>query len=316
MPIDEIKGLQIEHINEDVLLVKQKKPPFYFSCCDGVILLPKKGRNNKLIALDVNIESEYIHAISEYYGKISFYINTHGHMDHIAHVHAWENEGAEILAPESEANNLLGLNHFYRCYDFNEGVNFSSIEKFGEINRYKPCKNVYPFSPGEELKLENLILKTIPLTGHSKSHIGFLLSQEKILHISCLGFDILTPESNGFGPWYGFKQCSIEQYKKDIDLVEKLYLKKAEYLTSSHAYIVEKPEMTPFGYMRNKIKNNQNIIKNALKELDKTLSIDNKTQKLVEKDLFFPKRKMEGFLKEIYTFWEYWIIKNHLLFRD
>lgn len=311
-----IEGLKIEYVTEDVLLVKQKKPPFHFSCSDGLLILPKKGRNQKIIALDLNIEPKYVQTISEKYGKISYYVNTHGHMDHIAHVHAWEREGAEIFAPRGEADNLLDLELFYNCYGFSEGINFSSIERFGKINGYKPCGKINTFRPGDILKLENLELKTIPLTGHSKSHIGFLLEEEKILHISCLGFDISSPDKNGFGPWYGFEQCSIKQYKQDIELTEKLYIENADYLTSSHAYIVEKPEMTPFVYMRKKIKNNQIIIKKALEEIDDALSIEEKTKKLLNKDLFFPKRKMEGFLLQIYTFWEYWVIKNHLIYLD
>jgi len=311
----DLKNLQIKEVSNNILLVKQINPPFYFSCSDGLILLPEKERNQNLIVLDLNIEPKYVDLIIEKYGKPSYYINTHGHMDHIAHVHEWEKYGAQILGPKGEIENLLNLNYFYRCYEFSEGVSFSSIEKFAKVNGYNHCQNISSFQPGEVLELEDLELQTIPLTGHSKSQVGFLLKEDKIFHISCMGFDISKPDDNGFGPWYGFKQCSIEQYIKDIDLAEKLYKEKADCLTSSHSYIVKKPDLLPFIYMRDKIKQNQLIVENALKQIDTNLCLEDKVQELLKMDLFFPKMKMNGFLKEIYTFWEYWIIKNSLIFQ-
>ncbi|MBD3212173.1 MAG: hypothetical protein GF311_06140 [Candidatus Lokiarchaeota archaeon] len=308
-----INGLNIEEVADGVLLVKQKSPPFYFSCSDGLIVLPKAGRNEKLIVLDLNIEPKFVDALVELFGNASHYINTHGHMDHIAHVHAWEHHGAQILAPQGEAKNLLELKNFYNCYEFEEGVKFSSIHQFGQINGYHPCEHVSDFIPGDILKLGNLEVKTIPLIGHSISHVGFLLQKERILHISCLGFDISSPERDGFGPWYGFKQCSIDQYMRDIETVEKIYRKEVDFLTSSHSYIVKKPETRPFKYMRKKIMENEEKIRSGLENRDHEYNSEEKIDKLLEKDLFFPKKKMEGFLKEIYTFWEYWIIKNHLL---
>ncbi|TXT61496.1 MAG: hypothetical protein BAJALOKI3v1_780014 [Promethearchaeota archaeon] len=308
-----IDGLKIEEVADGVLLVKQTTPPFYFSCSDGLIVLPKEGRNDKLIVLDLNIEPKFVDALVKLFGNISHYINSHGHMDHIAHVHAWEQQGAQILAPQAEAKNLLELKNFYNCYEFEEGVKFSSIQQFGQINGYIPCEHVSHFIPGEILKLGNLEVKTIALTGHSISHVGFLLQKEKILHISCLGFDISSPERDGFGPWYGFKQCSIDRYKRDIEIVEKIYRKNVEFLTSSHGYIVRKPEMTPFNYMTKKFRENEAKIRYGLESQDPEFKLEEKIDKLLKKDLFFPKKKMEGFLKEIYTFWEYWIIKNHLL---
>ena len=85
-----------------------------------------------------------------------------------------------------------------------------------------------------------------------------------MLHISCLGFDKPKPKIDGFGPWYGFRNTSIQQYLEDITLAESLYLKDAEYLTSSHSYIVKSPDTHPFEYMRVKIKENQQKVDNIL----------------------------------------------------
>lgn len=312
MSLPQIDNLQIRAVTEDILQIHQIKTPFYFSCCDGLIILPKKGRNKFSIVLDLNIEPEYINKIIEIYGPISNYVCSHGHMDHITHIHAWEDFGALIHGPNPEAKNLIELDNFYKCYGWNDGVDFAAIKKFGELNKYEICKNVKLFNPGDKLKFDELEIETVPLLGHSNSHVGFLLSSEKVFHITCLGFDKPKPEIDGFGPWYGFKQCSISQYLNDIDKAEFIFLESAEYLTSSHSYIVKNPDRSPFEYMRNKINNNQKKVDKALLNIKTTPNFEEKVKKLLKLDIFFPKKKMKGFLKEIYTFWESWIIIKHL----
>jgi hypothetical protein len=312
MALPKIDNLEIKNVTEDILLIHQKKPPFYFSCCDGLIVLPKKERNTNTIILDVNIEPNLINEINQLLGPISSYVCTHGHMDHIAHIHQWESLGALIYAPIPEDKHLLDLQNFYKGFGFNEVMDFSVVRKFAELNRYKKCININNFNPGDILEFENLVIETIPLSGHSKAHIGFLLPQEKIIHISCLGFDKQIPKDDGFGPWYGFEECSIESYLKDIDLCEFLFLNKCNFLTSSHSYIVQNPDVTPFTYMRDKFIRNQSIVDQAILKLKKYDKHGIKIEDLLELDLFFPKKRMKGFLKEIYNYWESGFIRKHI----
>ena len=76
--------------------------------------------------------------------------------------------------------------------------------------------------------------------------MDFLLPAEKILHLSCLGFDQPRPGMDGFGPWYSFRESSIDQYIKDIDHAESIYREKAEITTSVHAHIVLEPDTDIF----------------------------------------------------------------------
>ena len=311
MSLPKIDNLEITKVTEDILLIHQKKPPYNFSCCDGLIILPKKGRNTLTIVLDLNIEPNLINQINDYYGPISFYVCTHGHMDHMAHVHHWETLGAKIYAPIPEHKYLLDLYNFYEGFGFSDVMDFSIIKKFGELNGYQKCNQVNPYNPGDILEFEDFIIETIPLIGHSKAHVGFLLPRERIIHISCLGFDQREPGEDGFGPWYAFDECSISQYFKDIDLTESIFLKRADFLTSSHSYIVKNPDIIPFTYMREKIAKNQIIVDQAiisLKPSKTEFSIDD----FLKIDLFFPKKKMKGFLLEIYNFWESGIISKHI----
>ncbi|MFX0070175.1 MAG: MBL fold metallo-hydrolase [Candidatus Hermodarchaeota archaeon] len=311
MLFPKIENLQTTEVTEDILLVHQIKTPFYFSCCDGLLVLPKKGRNENTIALDLNVEPNLVEKVNYIYGPISDYICSHGHMDHIAHVHAWEDLGAKIHGPNPEAQNLTNLRNFYKCYNWDEMIKYSLIEKFGELNKYHNCNKVQTFEPGDKLKFGEFEFETIPLTGHSISQVGFYLPIEQILHISCLGFDQTKPGANGFGPWYGFKQCSISQYIEDINKTEIMFLEGAKYLTSSHAYVVKNPDKTPFEYMRGKIKENQHKVDTALMNIKPTQNFEIKIKQLLKMDIFFPKRKMNGFLKKIYSVWEYWLLVKH-----
>jgi len=307
-----IENLEIKHVTDNVLLVHQINPPFYFSCCDGLIILPKKGRNTGLIVLDLNIEPHLINQINAFFGPISNYVCSHGHMDHIAHVHQWEAIGAKIHAPIPEYTYLLDIYNFYKGFEFNEAMDFSVIKWFGEKNGYRKCMNINSFKPGDSLKFEEVRIDTIPFLGHSKAHIGFLIPNEKIMHISCLGFDQFEPGGDGFGPWYGFNECSIDQYSKDIALAELIFLDRANFLTSSHSYIVSNPDKAPFAYMREKIAKNQSLVDEAIINLNVAHKSEIIIRNFLELDLFFPKRKMEGFLLEIYNYWESRIISKHI----
>jgi len=307
-----LDNLQISQLPDNVLLIHQIKTSSQFSCSDGLLILPKENRNKVAIAIDLNIEPEYIQAICNTYGPVSDFVNTHAHMDHAAHVYVWEQLGATIHAPNPEARYLTDLYQFYKGYGWDEKHDFSLIQQFAELNRFKACKNIKTFDPGDTLIFENIILETIPFSGHSKSHVGFLLPAEKILHLSCLGFDQPSPGIDGFGPWYGFKESSIDQYLKDIDHAESIYLEKADILTSAHAHIVREPDTDIFDYMRQKIHTRQQIIDQTLRTLSPQLEIEDRVSKLLEMDLFFPKHRIKGFLKDIYAFWESWIIMHHV----
>ena len=71
MVSSQIDNLKLTNVTEDILLVHQIKPPFRFSCCDGLLILPKRGRNSNTIALDVNIEPHLINKLNEKYGSLT-----------------------------------------------------------------------------------------------------------------------------------------------------------------------------------------------------------------------------------------------------
>ncbi|MHA2390596.1 MAG: MBL fold metallo-hydrolase [Promethearchaeota archaeon] len=313
MSLQKIDNLDIKKITEDILLVHQIEHPFFFSCCDGLLILPKKGRNNRTISLDLNIEPKYVNLINKEYGPISDYVCSHGHLDHTCHVYSWEKLEATIHAPYPESNFLLDFHNFYKGFKWDEELKFETVEHFGKLNGYQKCGQVNAFKPGETLDFEDLIVKTISFPGHSEAHVGFLLPQDQVFHISCLGYDKPDPEIEGFGPWYGFEQCSILQYLEDIEKAKEIFLNDAKFLTSSHSYIVQNPDLSPFEYMSRKIQKNQEKVNKALKSSGLSKKSTNEiVEELLKMDLFFPKKKFKGVVLEVYRFWESWIIKKHL----
>jgi len=313
MSYPKINNLIITRLTNEIFLCHQLKASAPFTCCDGLIIRPKKGQNSNTIILDLNLEPKYIRQIDKIYGPVSDYVCSHTHLDHSAHVHVWESLNVKIHVPLQEYEHLLDHKILLERFGFLEGLSLSTGKKFIDLNGYNECKQVHPFQPGSILDLDDLLVKTIHFPGHSFGHVGFYLQEPMLLHMSCLGFDQPNPNIDGFGPWYGFEHNSITQYLEDIDKAEKIFENNGNILTSSHSFVINKPSKVPFEYMRRKIEENQEKVDNALKCLGKNhFSEDEKVKELLKLDLFFPKHKMRGFLLEIYTLWELWFIKNHI----
>ena len=64
--------------------------------------------------------------------------------------------------------------------------------------------------------------------------------------------------------------------------------------------------------MRNKIKQNQEKVDQAIKSLKITDQDEININELLELDLFFPKKKLKGFILDLYRYWESVIIIKHL----
>ena len=312
-----LENLNIEEIIPDIYFIHQIRASANFTRCDGLLIMPRDKRNLNPVIIDLNIEPDYIKKLYkifnlDQYSRID-YIGSHGHMDHIAHVYKWEELGAIIHFPSPHQNNLLSIDAFSKDFGFLKELDIDSVKNLGKLNHYKPCKNnPSVFQPGDVLIFDKLNIQTIPFEGHSLGHIGFLFPEEKLFHISCLGFDLQKPGDDQFGPWYGFEECSIELYKKDIDNAEKIFLNSSNILTSSHSYVIRKKNSEPFDYIHRKIMKNQKKIMNAVHDYNEEDNNEDLIEYLLSLDLIYPKSKMKDPLRSIFRFWESWMIKNHL----
>ncbi len=313
MNMMESDRLSVTEVADGILLISQINPPTPFCSSAGLLALPRPGRNRSTVALDISVEPDLVRQIVIAFGPVKEYVCTHGHMSHIANVHAWERLGARIHAPLPESNYLSGLKYFYRGFELGDVLTFPYVESFARVNGFRPCGKVKTFRPGDVLKLDGLQVETVSFKGHSRAHVGLLLPGERVFHITSLGFDGAEGGTGGFGPRYGYKQCSIRQYLRDIELAEEIFNERADVLTSSHGRTARRPDSAPFAYMRGKIQAGQEKVEEAVRSLRPAPQSDEETVlELLKMDLFFPQKKDGGFFMEMYNFWEYWMIRNHL----
>ena len=316
-----LENLNIEEIIPDIYFIHQIKASAYFTRCDGLLFMPRNNQNLNPVIIDLNLEPEYIQKINDVfklnqYSKLD-YICSHGHMDHISHVSKWEELGAIIHFPFPHQNNLISLDAFLEDFGFLKELNKPIVEILGSLNHYVPCKrDPIVFQAGDILTFDKLEIQTIPLEGHSRGMVGLFFPIEKLIHISCLGFDLQKPGGDQFGPWYGFEECSLKLYYENIDTVEKIFLNSSDILTSSHSYVVREKNCEPFDYMRRKIMQNQKNILNAVQDYNEKGLNGDLIDYLLSLDLIYPKNKMKEQLRSTFRFWESWIIKNHLKFKS
>ncbi|MHA1674125.1 MAG: MBL fold metallo-hydrolase [Promethearchaeota archaeon] len=332
-------SLEITHLRENVYHITQTTSQGRFSSCDGLLCLPSNSNDSHVVILDLNLEPPFITEVFQtfnlaQYERIDYFIS-HAHMDHIANVWKWEELGANIFLPSPFPSNIL-LNplNFLKHFHFEDYVSLATGYKLCETNGFHPCRQLAKsYSPRDLLPIDSikLTIMSIPLYGHSIGHTGYLFPDLAIVHISCLGYDLRHPynldntdypKNLGFGPWYGFPDCSLSQYWADISKIEEKFEEFNQedqlipILTSSHAHVIRGNATKVFDYMRQKIMKLHEKIRTLLRDLnlldlqdeEKILEI------LLKKDIIFPKRKMQGWLQELYTFWEYWLLKLHLPF--
>ncbi len=313
MSIHAHESLRITSVTDDVLLIRQNDPAVPFSTCDGLLVLAKAGRNRRAVAFDLNIEPHLIDLVAGEYGPVGDCVVSHGIMDQVAHLHAWEDLGAVVHAPRPVAAHLSDLKAFYRGLGCDDSIGFSAFRAFAELCRYQPCGAVRDYRPGEVFRFDNLVVGTIPFKGRAPGCVGFTLVNERVFHIGGLGFDREGAEGDGFGPLYGFKGCMIPAYLRDIDLAREVYLAHSDLLTSISSGPVARPDITPFEYMAQKIMNNRARVEEAEEALSPSLkSAKKKLRALLEQDLFFQKDEMKGPLRDYCTHLEYWMIRHHM----
>ena len=197
------------------LLAGRKQGRFPF--CHGVLI--KDGNTTALI--DPGCGREVLEPLARS-GEVELVINSHTHPDHSAGTHWFA--GTEILVPEAalpSAGSVQRLSErlmapgepaeHWRVW-VREALDFVDYEPTGS------------FAPGETLRIGSTRLEVIATPGHVLDHCCFWLPDQGVL----LSSDIdLTP----FGPFYGNQESSLEQMRRDIDLVAKM---DPGLLVSSH----------------------------------------------------------------------------------
>ena len=279
-----------------------KPPKKRFGGCFGLFIETKEGN----VLIDGNFPEVPMRQFLNK-NKVDFYFVTHFHMDHTAHVHYIEEwTDAKILMPKQEAHIIEDLDNLIEFAGIAAAGLTDAWRDFGnKMLKFKPCKSVEPFTPGETFTFEDITLSTIHLPGHSPGHPGFVISNqsndEKILHVTDLGLD-------AFGPWYGFIEiCSLPAYFQSIDTVETLS-QDCKFLVSSHLDVITQNFASYIDHVRHKIIERDDLILNTLKKHRNPLTVE----EMNSLDLVFPISKFTPPQQLLYEFWGENFLKHNL----
>ncbi|MHA1272783.1 MAG: MBL fold metallo-hydrolase [Promethearchaeota archaeon] len=270
-------------------------------------LLIENVKNNKALLIDANYPFKYI---DELYSRIKSpaeaLILSHCHIDHSAHAfYHQEKYNTPVLIPEQEKEYLLNLGKLRDDTGFTElGLADIFDMMVRKYMKFKECKEVSSYKPGKDVfNYDNVIIKTIHIPGHSPGHTAFKID----FHENLNNKSILYVSDIGSHPYYGDFFCNLKDYFDSIDKLEKLYLSGDYILIPAHGNIYIEKNKRFFEKIRNKIKNNEQKVLNALKK-DKPKTI----KELVYEGTLTPKERMNPIVKDLYLVWDGGKIYLHL----
>ncbi|MCK5077944.1 MAG: MBL fold metallo-hydrolase, partial [Calditrichia bacterium] len=262
------------------------------------------------ILIDCNFDIDEIEEIIRFVNKpIAAYFVTHTHIDHINNLHIIESLGIPIYVPTPEDKYPCNFELIFKFSGANELNASQQMKQLAfEILDYRDLKSVVPFTPGKSFTYDQIIIETIALPGHSPGHCGFLIydkntSTPKILFASDIGLD-------SFGAWYGFKNCSLKDYRISLNIIKDLYTSGDCILTSSHNKPLFKKDISVFDKIINRMNKTESRIIEKL-NYENSISLKDITFTGVYYRLLNV-NKLDKMYKQLYYFWEYFILKHHL----
>ena len=223
-------------------------------------------------------------------------IISHYHPDHSSlgpqvqqHTHA------DLFIPQVEAPCFTNLDH--AVASSGGDVEMADIMKvfatkllaYREITAYIPYDRPCSFIFGD------ITLECIRSAGHSPGHTSFYLPEHKILFSSDMGIDRL-------GPWYGWKDCSIEDF---VDSILRLRSLEVNLLLTSHGGMITRDIKGRWDKALAIILDRERRIREAL---DKGLSRDD----IVREGVCYPgKGKTAEPLRSLFTLWDSVMFDHH-----
>ena len=190
------------------LLVGPRRGRFPFSNC----LLVEEGGVRVLV--DSGCGEEILTSIK---GSIDYIVYTHHHPDHISGYHIVE--GIPCYSPQGEEpyKTIEDLGRRFASTSYRDWIAMAT----SLIGLVKVPRCTY-YTPGEDLCIRGICLKTISAPGHLHTHT--LIEVEGHLHIT----DI---DLTSFGPWYANPESDPLTFLSDIVMVYNASFKS---LTTAH----------------------------------------------------------------------------------
>ncbi|MCP4728192.1 MAG: MBL fold metallo-hydrolase [bacterium] len=208
------------------------------------------------ILFDPNCDLETMTALREAI-PIHKIIISHSHPDHMAS--AWIFDDVPILCPKESPEGISD----YEFLAWRATGGGKDAEQWKEymcsVMNFKPPVPTDFYNDGDVLiKEPSLRLKAIYTPGHSRDHYVFFEEKSEILFSSDIDF---TP----FGPWYGYEECSVPEFRNSIHRVRSLPIRM---ILSSHRGLIKKNIREEIDQYEETIEKQKDKIRDLLRSSD------------------------------------------------
>ena len=267
-------------------------------------LLIEDNEGMDSILIDSNYPFKYI---DELYTRVKAPVRgiyySHCHVDHTAHAFYHEQKySAPIFCPVQEKDYMLSIESLMERVGFRKlGLTDSYIKMIKRYMKFKECKHVNTFNPGVDIiEYFSGIIETIHIPGHSPGQTAFIIipnEGRKILYVADLGSH----------PYYGDLNSNLKRYYQSIERMKKIYRSDDYILIPAHGTIYTEREVDFFNRTRNKIKDYESKVLNALSK-----TVPKSIKDMVYEGVITPKDRMVDFIKDLYLLWDGGRIYHHL----
>ncbi len=256
------------------------RPPY----CNGLFI-----DDDIKILVDTGSGREPLEKLLEQVGHVDVVINSHYHLDHIAHNSLFKE--SEFWAHEYDAPALRSKEDFCRFVGIDDKFWTELLKAFPVPDDLYSTEVDKVLTDGQWINTGRMQWQVVHLPGHTPGHIGLYQPERGILFTG----DI---DLSSFGPWYGNKSSDIQQFLQSIERVKQF---QPNTVVTSHGKVVtEKIEFALDRYAGVVFEREQKIT-NALKERPMSLA------ELVPKCIIHPHQS-----KQAHEFFEGMMLEKHL----
>jgi glyoxylase-like metal-dependent hydrolase (beta-lactamase superfamily II) len=251
-----------------------------------------EGRRDRAVLLDTGCGIGTLKELKRRF-NFDYIINSHTHPDHSAGNWLFKDDVSAIYVPREgydTAGNMIALSE--RLAEPG-----SLAEYWRDLVRnamgFKDCKPTDSYDSRSSFDLGEVTLQPIYTPGHTIDHYCFYEPNMKVL----FSFDY---DLTSFGPWYGHRESSIDEFKKSIAHLREL---DVEVWVSGHKGIITKDIGKQLDEFESKFSVRDEKIITLLRNEYRTIN------QLVEKAPIYGKF---AYAEPLLRYWEGNMIRKHL----
>ncbi|HQI02110.1 MAG TPA: MBL fold metallo-hydrolase [Deltaproteobacteria bacterium] len=224
-------------------------------------------------------------------------IVSHYHTDHSSWAEqALQHTKAEIMIPHDEERYFRSFDHVIE-HAAGRDVDESLWRSFSmDLLSYREIRTYVTYDSPCSFILGDVSLECIRTAGHSPGHTSFYFPGLKILFTSDMGIDRL-------GPWYGWRDCSIEETVESI-----LHLRSLDVglLLTSHGGIITRDIERCWDRALSQILDREQRIIHSL-DMGKT------QEEIIHEGVCYPRKdKVKELMRSFLTSWDTVMLDHHM----